>query len=141
MHRLLFFTLLLYPLIDFAQKPVELTIGDTLVIGECKSGEFFTHMDLYRKTRMEDTLSGYDTSGGSNFYEWFFLKGDFDASRLPCSYGKRKVVLASARQFILKEGQQPVMVLLAWIDPKKMEVVWIVTDPALESGEITVLKH
>jgi hypothetical protein len=131
----LFSIFILIGLVGKAQE-LELTIGDTIEIGTCTDKNSYRFIDLYRKTRIEDTTATYDTLGGSNFYTWFFKTGDFDASRLPCSNSGRKVILAAAQYFTMKEGEEPVLVLMAWLDQKKLEVVWIMTYDAIDAGEI-----
>lgn len=85
MRILIFFTLILFYIPSIAQDEMELSIGDTLYFGNC-NGEAYTYIDLYVKTRFEKDSISYDSIDGWNFYNRFFGFGDFDVSRMPCSY-------------------------------------------------------
>ncbi|MCC7299004.1 MAG: hypothetical protein IT244_11780, partial [Bacteroidia bacterium] len=71
---------------------VELRVGDSMEIGACPS-PFFTHLDLFRKTRWEVGEDAYDTATGNGFYKSFFSSGDFNASELPADFSKKHFVV------------------------------------------------
>ncbi len=76
-----------------AQNEVEIQIGDTLYFGACE-GESFEYIDLYVKTRFEDSTEvDFNKLIEWDFYNTFFETGDFDIRRLPCSYsGKYGII-------------------------------------------------
>lgn len=92
MKKIVTILLVLFTFNCFAQNEAEISIGDTLVFYGC-SGESFQYIDLYKKTRVEVDSINYDTMFEWTFYNTFFETGDFDVTRLPCSYeGKRGII-------------------------------------------------
>lgn len=87
MKALILTLLLACSLVSFAQSEEEalLEVGDTIYFGECV-GVSYQYIDLYVKTRFELDSISYDSLDGWAFYNRFFNDGDFDVSRLPCSY-------------------------------------------------------
>jgi hypothetical protein len=80
----------------FAQD-TEVKVGDTLYFSEC-SGENYTYIDYYAKTRQEEDSTDYRQLEGWEFYYSFFGKGDFDVTRLPCSHQNSYAVIKHIMQ-------------------------------------------
>lgn len=89
MRTALLFGLLLIGFISYSQQEeVVLKFGDTLQFNEC-NGTGYKYIDLYVKTRFEKDSASMDSLFDWEFYNAFFNTGDFDVSRLPCSYQGR----------------------------------------------------
>jgi hypothetical protein len=128
-------TICCYSSLSFAQKEVEFNIGDTLYFRQCE-GENYKYMDLFSKTRWETDTIGYDTLTGEGFYQAFFMTGDFDVARLPCSF-RKKFCTISAVQQMSEPGKEPRTVVFATIE-KNNKVVWIEVQQAFENDEIGI---
>ncbi|MEZ4804311.1 MAG: hypothetical protein R2852_02160 [Bacteroidia bacterium] len=66
----------------------------------------------------------YNKTTGEDFYEYFFLDGDFDVKSLPCKYANKKYRIISLRTLMDKNtgADRPVMFLdlgentVAWVE-------------------------
>ncbi len=94
-------------------------------------------MDLFKKTRWETDTVGYDTLTGEGLYNAFFMTGDFDVARLPCSYKGKFAIIASV-QFMSEPGKEPRTVVFGIIE-KDIKVVWIEVQQAFENDEISII--
>lgn len=113
-----------------------LKVGDYVKIGKC-TGNSFQFIDFHRKTRFSPTPTHYDTSSGVGFYQSFFLDGDYDAYRLPCSYSGKLYRIISLELFTDKKTGSDRRVIFLQLD-KPNEIAWIELDKALDSGEIII---
>jgi hypothetical protein len=130
----LLLALLAYSFCD-AQEQKELTIGDTLYFHDC-NGLNYEYIDLYLKTRWEDTSLTYNLNSGDGFYEYFFSKGDFDVARMPCSYKGDFAVISAAQQVPRNDGTTRLVVLAVLEKDKK--VAWLEIEKAFEFNELEV---
>lgn len=140
MKRIWLVILIILPAISHAQNEteMEMEVGDTLIFGKCE-GDNFQYIDLYRKTRVEETDLTYDSITGEGFYEYFFSKGDFDVHRLPADYSGRKCVISAVNVVTQKDGSQR-LVIFATVK-KDEEVVWIEAEKAFGTEEVTWLNR
>lgn len=115
------------------EKNIE--VGMWVNIPSCQNGkEHFVSMDLYKKTRYKsDELIKIDSSSGEGVFEYFFTPGDFDAKRLPCSYGKQQYKVAALHVFEKDGAEKRVMILYT---KDKLSVIWVEFDKAVELEEI-----
>ncbi len=98
-------------------------VGDSVIIAKCpKDG--FKYIQYYKKTRFPNPNATYNKTTGDDFYESFFLDGDFDAKALPCEFGNKKYKIISIKIFADKTtgADRPVMFLelapntVAWVE-------------------------
>lgn len=120
---------------SFSQEEKELGIGDSVYFGQCK-GDQYVFVDLYTKTRWENTTLTYNREDGTGFYEYFFTTGDFDIKRLPCSFANSRGVI-TAIQVIEEDGKTPRTVLFVTLE-ENVKVAWIEAEKAFESGEVEI---
>lgn len=118
---------------DEEYPEVELTIGDTLIFGDCK-GDNYSYIDLYTKTRFEETDLTYDSLSGEGFYDYFFSTGDFDIRRLPCNFAQTKCIITAVNTFTDDKGNQRMVIFATIVAGEK--VAWIEAEPAFEAGEV-----
>lgn len=113
---------------------VQLAVGDSMEIGTC-SGEFFTHLDYFRKTRWAGGEEAYDTATGEGFYHSFFSSGDFNATELPKSFSGKRFEIIGMEVLINKntKAEMPVLYLRG---PDPHSVIWADFNEALETGEM-----
>jgi hypothetical protein len=116
-----------------AQEQKDLTIGDTLYFNAC-NGDNYQYIDLYVKTRWEDTTLTYNKNTGDGFYEYFFSKGDFDVARMPCSYKGNFAVISAAQEVPRNDGTSRLVVLA--ILEKDKRVAWLEIEQAFEFNEL-----
>ncbi len=117
----------------YVNKNIE--VGMNVHINKCKKGQTsFESMDLYTKTRFPETKIKVDSATGEGIYESFFSPGDFDAKRLPASYGNADYKIATLRAFDDKNGKQKRVVIC--YTKNKLSMIWIELDKALELKEI-----
>lgn len=115
--------------LSFAQtEEVELAVGDTLYFGVC-DGEAYSYIDLYVKTRFEKDSISYDTLNNWEFYNRFFGSGDFDVTRLPCSYKNSYGIIKHMMSVQNKDGEW-MNVVIAMIEDGK-SAAYIVEDAFL----------
>jgi hypothetical protein len=134
-HSFVLIGFMLMAFLAKAQIQKELTIGDTLYFNNC-SGNNYLYIDLYLKTRWEDTTLTYDKNTGTGFYEYFFSKGDFDVARMPCSYKGSFAVISAAQQVPKQDGTTRLVVLA--IIEKDKRVAWLEIEQAFENDELEV---
>lgn len=105
-------------------------VGDSVIISDCpKDG--FQYIQYYKKTRFPNANATYNKTTGDDFYEYFFLDGDFDAKTLPCEYGNKKYKIISIKIFADKTtgADRPVMFLelaqntVAWVEVAAVSAV------------------
>ncbi|MDP2175760.1 MAG: hypothetical protein Q8K70_07620 [Bacteroidota bacterium] len=108
-------------------------VGDSVFISNCLNNTY-KHIQFYRKTRFPNPQATYNKTTGDDFYEYFFLDGDFDVKTLPCEYGNQKYRIISIRVFADKKTGQdrPVM----FLDLGLNTVAWVELNGAVESLEI-----
>jgi hypothetical protein len=119
-------------------KPIEknIEVGMYVNIKPCsKDATFIESMDLYRKTLIPKPMV-IDTATGDGIFEQFFAPGDFDAKRLPCSFGGKKYKVAALRVFDDKETKQEKRVMILYT-PDSLALIWVEFDKAIELKEIT----
>jgi hypothetical protein len=138
MKRFLAVLLLLFSSAVFAQKMVDknIEVGMYVHINKCPQGKkSFENIDLYTKTRYPEAGIKIDSVTGDGIFENFFAPGDFDAKRLPASYGNKKYKIAALRIFEEDDGKER-RVMICYTG-KKLSMIWIEMDKALEAKEIS----
>jgi hypothetical protein len=118
------------------QRLVEknLEVGMYVKISKCKpKTKNFQAIDLYTKTRYPDSGIQIDTVTGEGVFERFFAPGDFDARRLPCSYGGKRYKIAAMRVFEVEGREKRVMICYTG---NRLSMIWIELDKAVELKEI-----
>lgn len=98
-------------------------VGDSVFISSCPA-KGYQYIQYYLKTRFPNPNASYDKTTGDDFYEYFFLDGDFDVKPLPCTYSGKKYRILSIRTLVDKEtgADRPVMFLelgpncVAWVE-------------------------
>lgn len=99
-----------YGQIDNTEE-VQLSIGDTLFFDNC-NGENYQYIDFYKKTRFEGDKVDYDTLNGEEFYAHFFNTGDFDVTRLPCSFKNSYGTIKHMMTVDVQDGQRRNIIVL-----------------------------
>lgn len=111
-------------------------VGMYIHINKCKpKAKAFINMDLYTKTRYPDAGIKIDSLTGDGVFENFFAPGDFDAKRLPASYGNKKYKIAALRIFEEEDGKER-RVMICYTGNKR-SMIWIEIDKALDANEIS----
>lgn len=108
-------------------------VNDSITIGECpKSGYVF--VQYYQKTRFPNPDAQYNHATGDDFYEYFFLDGDFDVKPLPCNYANKAYRIISIRTLVDKKtgADRPVM----FLELGSNTVAWVELNGAVENLEI-----
>jgi hypothetical protein len=119
---------------DTSGQEVELKVGDSMEIGSC-AGEYFQHIDYFKKTRFSDDKIAYDTATGQGFYKSFFTTGDFDAAELPAAFsGRRFAIMGMEVLANTNTGKEMGILYLRGPDPHS--VIWVDFSEALEAGEL-----
>ncbi len=108
-------------------------VGDSVMISVCPA-KGYVYLQYYQKTRFPNINSTYNKTTGEDFYEYFFLDGDFDAKALPCSYGGKKYRIISIRTLVDKNtgADRPVM----FLDLGANTVAWVELNGAVEAVEV-----
>lgn len=108
-------------------------VGDSVIVSMCPKGGF-AHIQFYQKTRFTNPGATYDHKTGDDFYEFFFLDGDFDVKPLPCLYGGKKYKVISIRVLVDKKtgADRPVM----FLDLGPNTVAWVELSGAVDALEI-----
>lgn len=131
--------ILLFFITGFAfgqQRMIEknLEVGMYVRVTKCKPGtKHFQGIDLYTKTRYPESGIEIDSATGEGVFERFFAPGDFDARRLPCSYGNKKYKVAALRVFDIEGEEKRVVICYTG---NKLSMIWIELDKAVELKEI-----
>jgi hypothetical protein len=123
---------------SFAQDAIEKNIepGMYVKLTPCKIGSQYISMDVYTKTRFNaNEKPSIDSTTGEGLFEYFFKPGDFDASRLPCTYGNKSYRVASLHLLPSQDGNEKRVMLLYTADPYK--IIWVEFDKAVELEEIS----
>ncbi len=127
MNRILFLLITFYFIIPCQAKTADSTrsmqVGDSIFISACPKNRF-QFIQYYKKTRFPTPNATYNRETGDDFYEYFFLDGDFDAKILPCEYGNNKYKILSIKIFADKvtNADRPVLFVelglntVAWIE-------------------------
>ncbi len=121
----------------FAQDVIEKNIepGMYITLTPCKSNSQYVSMDIYSKTRFNaNEKPTIDSTTGEGLFEYFFKPGDFDASRLPCTYGNKSYRVASLHILPAQDGSEKRVILLYTSNPYK--IIWVEFDKAVELEEI-----
>lgn len=106
-------------------EEIVVEIGDSLYFDAC-SGDNYTYIDYFQKTRFEQDKPLSDTATGLNYYDTFFNTGDFDVHRLPCDMQGKYGVIKHMMMVDL-ENIGPKMIFLAEIEKGK-SAAYIVED-------------
>ena len=108
-------------------------VGDSVFIAPCP-GSGFSYIQFYQKTRFTNPTATYDKATGDDFYEYFFLDGDFDVKPLPCAYGGKKYRIISIRTLVDKTtgADRPVM----FLELAPNTVAWVELSGAVDALEI-----
>lgn len=123
---------------SYSQKKenLELAVGDTLEFGKCKGADYL-YMDLYTKTRFEPNNDTFDIETGDGFYNYFFNTGDFDATKLPCSYSGKKASIVAFQDVEDNETHEIRTIILVKV--AEHSVVWIEFLQAYDNDEVLVI--
>ena len=108
-------------------------VGDSVMIAACPA-RGYTYLQYYQKTRFTNINATYNKTTGEDFYEYFFLDGDFDAKALPSSYGGEKYRIISIRTMVDKNtgADRPVM----FLDLGPNTVAWVELNGAVDAVEV-----
>ncbi len=108
-------------------------VGDSAMVSACPV-KGYVYLQYYQKTRFTNVNATYNKTTGEDFYEYFFLDGDFDAKALPCSYGNKKYRILSIRTLVDKNtgADRPVM----FLDLGLNTVAWVELNGAVEAVEV-----
>jgi hypothetical protein len=108
-------------------------VGDSVMVSLCPT-KGYIYLQYYQKTRFPNTNATYNKTSGEDFYEYFFLDGDFDAKALPCSYGNKKYRIISFRTLVDKNtgADRPIM----FLDLGPNTVAWVELNGAVEAVEV-----
>lgn len=134
MKELAITTLLLFTAIlaDAQAQEVVLELGDTLYFDQC-SGDNYTYIDYFEKTRFEADPLRQDTATEANYYTNFFDTGDFDVHRMPCNMKGKYGIIKHMMQVELKEiGTQAVFIA----EIEKGKTAAYVIELAFSRGEV-----
>lgn len=112
-----------------------LQVGDTVVIGTCP-GKSFKFIQYYKKTLVPNPAATYNKETGEDFYEYFFLDGEYDVMMLPCSYAGGRYRVLSMRVFADKNTGADRNVV--FLDIGLNTVAWVEFDGAVANWEIYV---
>ncbi len=131
-----FFLMILSFQLFAQQQEAEIQVQDTLFFSDC-NGSSFKYIDFYKKSRIEegDTFN-YDTLFFWDFYNTFFELGDFDVSRLPCSFKNDFAIVKHIMALKPTDGssEEPKTIVIAMF-PDKISAAYIIEDAFVE-GEI-----
>ncbi|MFB1003250.1 MAG: hypothetical protein QMC70_03825 [Bacteroidia bacterium] len=117
---------------DAQTQEVVLEIGDTLYFDQC-SGDNYTYIDYFQKTRFEKDKPLHDTATGMNYYTNFFDTGDFDVHRMPCKMKGRYGIIKHMMQVELEEiGTQAVFIT----EIEKGKTAAYIIELAFSRGEV-----
>ncbi len=129
---------------DVQTGELNVSVGDTLVLGKPKSAEVFAYIDIFKKTRWDPRplpddeftrkFKTYDSSTGNGFYRWFF-RGDFDAAELPAKYQGRKFPILGLEVLSREKSGEPYHVVYLKTDKDEV-VIMVDIDQAAQFDEI-----
>lgn len=108
-------------------------VGDSVFIGACPA-KGFKYIQYYRKTRFPSPAATYNKETGEDFYEYFFLDGDFDVKVLPCEYASKKFKIISLKVMADRNTGAERRVMFLELGPNT--VAWVEVDGAVPSLEI-----
>jgi hypothetical protein len=108
-------------------------VGDSVFVGICPA-KGFKYIQYYRKTRFPSPNATYNKTTGDDFYEFFFLDGDFDAKILPCEFASKKYRIISLRTMMDKNTGADRHVMFLDLGPNT--VAWVELDGAVGQMEI-----
>jgi len=122
-----------------SSKNLTIVIGDTILFTNlCDSGSY-KFIDLYTKTRYEDSILKFNPSTGEGFYKTFFqTEGDFDSKRLGCSYANSKFTIISTQYFEDKNTKEERFIVFVMLEDWR-KVAWIEFIDAYQLGEIELI--
>ena len=132
---MIFSTLFWVPFLqaNTADSSRSVQVGDSVMLSTCPA-KGYVYLQYYQKTRFTNINSNYNKLTGEDFYEYFFLDGDFDAKALPCSYGNKKYRILSIRTLVDKNtgADRPVM----FLDLGLNTVAWVELSGAVDALEV-----
>jgi hypothetical protein len=138
-NAVVFLVLYLYCTQVFGQDIIvdkQIEVGMEVVLNNCPSGKSFQYIDLYSKTRYNSSVQpNIDSATGNGVYEYYFTPGDFDASRLPCSFSGKKYKVAALHVFEGENGQDKRVMLLYTSD--MLKIIWVEFDDAVNNDELS----
>ena len=108
-------------------------VGDSVMVSICPA-KGYVYLQYYQKTRFTNINASYNKTTGEDFYEYFFLDGDFDAKALPCSFGNKKYRIISFRTLVDKNtgADRPVM----FLELGPNTVAWVELNGAVDAVEV-----
>lgn len=110
-------------------------VGDSVFVSSCPA-KGFSFIQYFRKTRFPNPNATYNKVTGDDFYEYFFLDGDYDVKSLPCEYGGKKFRIISIRTLMDKNTGADRHVMFLDLGPQT--VAWVELDGAVEMMEIYI---
>jgi len=110
-------------------------VGDSVFLAACPA-KGFKYIQYYRKTRFPNANASYNKATGDDFYEFFFLDGDFDAKVLPCEYAGKKFRIISIKTMMDKKTGVDRHVMFLDLGPDT--VAWVELDGAVGEMEIYI---
>jgi hypothetical protein len=117
-----------------AQQEKNIEIGDTVFFAEITT-ENFEYIDLFKKTRCALNFPDFFQFESEEFYQKFYLTGDFDASRMPAEYANTWAVIKHIALFPDEmEDQQNKLIVIALLPDGKSTAH--ITEKAFEEGEV-----
>jgi len=115
----------------------ELQVGDSVYLGECPANtKNYKYIQYYKKTRFPNPDATYNKQTGEDFYEYFFLDGDYDVKLLSCEYALKKYRVLSLRVFADKNTGADRNVM--FLDIGLNTVAWVELNGAVASMEVYV---
>ena len=109
-----------------------ISYGDTVFFGPC-SGTHFEYMDYHVKTRFSEEQKSFEDIDGPQFYNEYFLTGDFDASRMPCELSGKFGIVKHISATEETEDQPFSAIIIVMIEDGK--TTGNIIPQAFESGE------
>jgi hypothetical protein len=114
-----------------------LQVGDSVILGECpQNAKFYKYIQSYKKTRFPNPGATYNKQTGEDFYEYFFLDGDYDVKFLTCDYALKKYKVVSLRVFVDKNTGADRNVM--FLDLGQNTVAWVELEGAAAAMEVYV---
>lgn len=114
-----------------------LQVGDSVFIGDCApNAKSYKFIQTYKKTRFPNPSATYNKETGEDFYEYFFLDGDYDIRLLTCDYALKKFRIVSLRVFADKNTGADRNVM--FLDIGLNTVAWVELDGAVSNMEVFV---
>lgn len=117
-----------------AQQEKSIEIGDTVFFAD-NTNESYEYIDLFRKTRCALNFPDFFQFESDEFYQKFYLTGDFDASRMPSKYAGTWAVIKHIALFPDENDELPNKLIVIALLPDGKSTAHI-TEKAFEMGEV-----